>query len=97
MSCPQRNLGVAWTIEYSRTARKFFEKTDRQTRHRIRQFCEHRVALLDDPRQLGKALRGPLGDLWGYRVGDLRIIADIHDARLIVLVVDIGNRREIYR
>jgi len=55
------------------------------------------VAFLDDPRQLGKALRGPLGDLWGYRVGDLRVIADIQDGRLVILVVEIGNRRDVYR
>jgi mRNA interferase RelE/StbE len=55
------------------------------------------VATLDDPRQTGKALKGPLGDLWRYRVGDYRIICDIQDRVLIVLVLQIGNRREVYR
>jgi mRNA interferase RelE/StbE len=46
---------------------------------------------------MGKALKGPLGDLWRYRVGDFRVICDIQDGVLVVLVLQIGNRREIYR
>ena len=88
---------MAWTIEYSRTARKFFEKTDSHTRRQIRDFCEVRVAELNDPRSLGKALKGPLGRFWGYRSGDMRIICDIQDKKLIILVVAIGNRRDVYR
>lgn len=49
------------------------------------------------PRSAGKALRGPRGEFWRYRVGDYRIICDIQDRALRVLVVGIGNRREIYR
>jgi mRNA interferase RelE/StbE len=55
------------------------------------------VAARDDPRELGKALRGPLGELWRYRVGDYRIICDIRDGVLTILVLQIGNRREVYR
>jgi mRNA interferase RelE/StbE len=58
---------------------------------------DERVALSDDPRRMGKALKGPLGDLWRYRVGDFRVICDIQDGVLVVLVLQIGNRREIYR
>jgi mRNA interferase RelE/StbE len=57
-----------------------------------------RVAVLDDPRSIGEALVGPrLGDRWKYRVGDYRIIADIQDDVLVVYVVKVGNRREVYR
>jgi mRNA interferase RelE/StbE len=58
---------------------------------------EERVAADDDPRRLGKALKGPLGDLWRYRVGDFRVICEIRDGVLTVLVLQIGNRREVYR
>lgn len=58
---------------------------------------EKRVARSDDPRSLGKALSGPLGDLWRYRIGDCRIICDIQDGVLIVLVLQIGKRRDVYR
>jgi mRNA interferase RelE/StbE len=54
--------------------------------------------MLDDPRSIGEALTGPtLGDRWKYRVGDYRIIADIQDKVLVVYVIKIGNRREVYR
>ena len=56
-----------------------------------------RIASSDDPRSLGKALKGPLGDLWRYRVGDYRILCDIQYSVLTILVLQIGNRREVYR
>jgi mRNA interferase RelE/StbE len=58
---------------------------------------DERVARSDDPRALGKALRGSLGDLWRYRVGDFRVLCDVQDGVLTVLVLQIGNRREAYR
>ena len=57
-----------------------------------------RIAPLDDPRQIGEALKGSvLGSFWKYRVGDYRIIAEIGDGKALILVVRIGNRREVYR
>jgi addiction module toxin, RelE/StbE family len=50
-----------------------------------------------DPRTSGKALTGNLAGLWRYRVGDYRIICDIQDAKLIVLALEIGHRRDIYK
>ena len=64
---------------------------------RIVDFLDERIATSDDPRSLGKALRGPLGDFWSYRVGDYRIVCGIKDDVLTVLVLQIGNRREVYR
>jgi len=58
---------------------------------------DERVAVLENPRQLGKALKGPLGEFWCYRVGDYRILCDIQDRLVTILVVEIGNRREVYR
>jgi mRNA interferase RelE/StbE len=55
------------------------------------------IAPSEDPHSIGKALKGPLGDLWRYRVGDFRIFCDIQDGVLTVLVLQIGNRREVYR
>ena len=88
---------MAWTVDYTETAKKQLLKLDKQTARRIVDFMHERVAAIDDPRSTGKALTGPLGSFWRYRVGDYRVICDIQDGVLRVLVVEIGNRREIYR
>lgn len=89
---------MAWRIEFDRRAEKELDKIDRQTARRILAFLLNRIARLDDPRAIGQALKGSrLGTLWKYRVGDYCIIADIQDDRLCVLVLKLGNRREVYR
>jgi len=88
---------LAWTIEYAETAKKQLRKLDRAAARRIVDFMDERMAPSKDLRGMGKALKGPLGDLWRYRVGDFRVICDIQDKVLTVLVLQIGNRREVYR
>ena len=88
---------MAWTIDYTDTAKGQLCKLDKQTARRIMDFMDERVAGLGNLRSTGKALTGPLGGLWRYRVGDYRVICDLQDAALRVLVVQVGNRREIYR
>ncbi len=88
---------MAWTIEYAETAKKQLRKLDRAAAWRIVDFMDERVAPSVNPRTIGKALKGPLGDLWRYRVGDYRVICDIQDKVLTILVLQIGNRREVYR
>ncbi|MFZ0632759.1 MAG: type II toxin-antitoxin system RelE/ParE family toxin [Acidobacteriaceae bacterium] len=71
---------------------------DAQTARRITAFLQERVASLDNPRSIGQTLQGStLGSFWRYRVGDYRIICDLQDERLLVLVLRIGHRREVYR
>ena len=89
---------MAWRIEIDETAAKELAKLDRQVARRITAFLRERVAVLDDPRSIGEALKGAsLGEFWKYRVGDYRIIANIEDGALRILVVRVGNRREVYR
>lgn len=88
---------MVWTIEYSDSAKAQLRKLGKPTARRIVDFMNERIAGLDDPRSTGKALTGPLGGFWRYRVGDCRVICDIHDGALRILVVQVGNRREIYR
>ena len=89
---------MAWRIEYSKEAEKEIAKLDLQIAQRIIRFMGNRVAKLDNPRSMGEALTGSkLGNYWKYRVGNYRIIADIQDDRVRVLVLRLGNRREIYR
>ena len=88
---------MAWTIDYADTAKGQLRKLDKQTARRIVDYMDERITGPDNPRSTGKALTGPLGGLWHYRVGDCRVICDIQDGALRVLVVQAGNRREVYR
>ena len=88
---------MAWTIEYTDTARTQLRKLDRKTARRIVDYMDERVAPLDNPRSAGRTLTGPSGGLWRYRVGNCRVICDIQDSVMRVLVVKMGNRREVYR
>jgi mRNA interferase RelE/StbE len=89
---------LAWTISYTASARKQLRKLDRPIARRVVEFMDERIAAQADPRNTGQALTGPLlGAYWRYRVGDYRIICDIQDDALCVLVIEIGKRKEIYR
>jgi mRNA interferase RelE/StbE len=89
---------MAWTVELSAEADRQLSKLDTSQAKRILKFLYERVARLDDPRSLGQALHGSqLGEFWKYRVGDYRLICKLEDNRLVVLVLRLGHRREIYR
>ena len=89
---------MAYSVELSESADRELSKLDAQQAKRILKFLHERVAKLDDPRSIGEAQHGSrLGEFWKYRVGDYRLISKIEDDRLVVLVLRIGHRREIYR
>jgi mRNA interferase RelE/StbE len=89
---------LPWTVEFDANAAKELRKLDPAIARRIVAFLRERVALLEDVRSIGEALRGDtLGEFWKYRLGDYRIVARIVDQRLVVIVVRIGHRREVYR
>ena len=89
---------MAWKVEIDPAAVRELGKLDPQVARRILSFLHGRVAVLDDPRSIGEALKGSkLGEFWKYRVGDYRIISSIEDGALRILVVKIVNRREVYQ
>lgn len=88
---------MAWTVEFSAFAQKQFSKLDKPTAARIFDWLESRLEGAVNPRHFGEPLRGELGGLWRYRIGDFRVICEIQDQRLIVYALSIGHRREIYR
>lgn len=88
---------MVWTIDYTDTARRALRKMDKQSARQIVEYLTNRIGEADDPYAFGKSLKGPLGDYWRYRVGDYRIICEIHESAVRVLVVDVGHRREIYK
>ncbi len=89
---------MAWKIEISVQVDRELSKLDPQQSKCILKFLHERLAPLQNPRSLGQALQGSkLGEFWKYRVGDYRLIGKIEDDRLVVLVLRVGHRREIYR
>lgn len=89
---------MAWRIEFDDKARKELAALDKSVALRIIAFLRERVAALENPRSIGEALKGSkLGVFWKYRVGNYRIIASIEDGTMTILVVRIGNRKEVYR
>ncbi|MGD8835331.1 MAG: type II toxin-antitoxin system RelE/ParE family toxin [Desulfobacteraceae bacterium] len=88
---------MAWQIEFTPAAEKQLSKIDRQSAKRIINFLNKRIAPAEDPRTAGKALRGVLREFWRYRVGNYRIICMVEDSRLLILVVQIAHRSNVYR
>lgn len=88
---------MAWTIEYTNLATRNLKRLDRQTAQRIVDYMRNRVAALNDPRTTGKALTGNYAGQWRYRVGDYRVICNIQDNIVRVLVLEIGHRGDVYR
>jgi mRNA interferase RelE/StbE len=73
------------------------QKLDKPLQKRIASFLLDRLQTIDNPRSTGKALQGKLSGLWRYRVGDFRLLCHIEDNELIILVIEIGHRKEIYK
>ncbi len=89
---------MAWTVELDPSVEKDLDKLDPQQAKRILRFLFERVSHLENPRSIGEALQGSkFKSLWKYRVGDYRIISSIEDNVARILVLKIGNRREVYR
>lgn len=86
---------MSWTVELTSDAARTLRKIDPQISRRIRKVLAA-IESLEDPRVRGKALTGPLSGLWRYRVGDYRIVCDLVDSQLVVLVIDIDHRSSIY-
>lgn len=88
---------MTWKIEYLQSVQKDVKKLDHKARHQIRDFLETKLTHTKDPRSLGEALKGSkLGQFWKYRVGNYRIITQITDKNVTILVVKIGDRKDVY-
>ncbi|MFY9661623.1 MAG: type II toxin-antitoxin system RelE/ParE family toxin [Terriglobales bacterium] len=88
---------MAWKIEFDPAALKELKKLDKPVEQRILKFLRERLAKLDDPHQIGARLQGTLSGLWKYRVGDYRLICSLENNQLVVLVLRVGHRREVYK
>ena len=88
---------MAWNVKVSPRAQRQLDELDKTVARRISRFLYERIGKLKDPRQIGERLQGTLSEFWRYRVGDYRIICSLEHERLVVLVLRIGHRREIYK
>jgi mRNA interferase RelE/StbE len=89
---------LAWKIEFSPEAKKNLAKLDRPVAQRITRFFAERVASLENPRTVAAKLAGDTyDDIWRFRVGDYRILTRILDDRIVIYIVDVGHRKEVYR
>ncbi|MCV3765467.1 type II toxin-antitoxin system RelE family toxin [Rhizobium sp. TRM95796] len=88
---------MAWKIEFDERAGKDLSKLDRLQSRRIITFLYRRLALLEDPRSIGEALKGKrFFGMWKYRVGDYRLIARIHDQKITIVILRVGHRSQVY-
>ena len=88
---------MAWTLRISETARRQLKKLDRSTAQTLLRYLNRLVLETEDPRQRGKGLTANLTGLWRYRVGDYRVICDIQNGELVVLVLQVSHRSQAYR
>lgn len=88
---------MTWRVEFTPRAEKDIERLSTRDQRRILEFLTQRVSAHPNPRALAKRLTGTKEEVWRFRVGDYRIITQFQDSRLVVLVVEVGNRREVYR
>jgi mRNA interferase RelE/StbE len=89
---------MTWRVEFTPRAEKDIERLSTKDQRRILEFLTQRVSAHPNPRALAKRLTGTKEEeAWRFRVGDYRIITQFLDSRLVVLVVEVGNRREVYR
>ena len=93
---PATKPSVSWDYNFTERAIKQLRKLGPQASRRVVDFLEERIKDGEDPRQFGKALRGDLGEFLRYRVGDYRILCQIDDGELVVLVVKVGHRSDAY-
>ena len=87
---------LTWQVEWDDRARRELRRLDGSIQRQILRYLRERIATNNPPRRFGKALTGDRVGLWRYRVGDYRLVCRIEDDRLVVLVLAVGHRREVY-
>jgi addiction module toxin, RelE/StbE family len=88
---------MKYTVEYSKQAKKVIQKLDTYTKIYLKKWIEENLIDCENPRLHGKSLVGEFKDMWRYRVGNYRLIADISDNKATILVVKVGDRKAVYK
>ena len=88
---------MTWKIKYLKSLQKEMRKIPQNEQQRIKEYLEKKILPSDNPRQFGKPLKGEHSNFWRYRVGNYRIICEIEDVSITILVIRVGHRKAIYR
>lgn len=86
-----------WSVEFTSTAKRQLRRIDRQWQQAILDYLGNQIATLSDPRARGKILVGNKQGLWRYRIGDYRVICTFEEKQIVILVLFVGHRKEVYR
>lgn len=87
---------MQWAYSFDERALKELKKLGKTAQREILKYLDERIATEEDPSRFGKALRGDLAGLWRYRVGDYRMICSLREGQMLVLVLRVGHRRDVY-
>ena len=87
---------MTWRVEYTERAIRQFRKLDPSVARILKAWIDKNLAACEDPRAHGKALTGNHRNKWRYRIGDYRLLADIQEDRIVILILEVGHRREVY-
>ncbi|MDP2816234.1 MAG: type II toxin-antitoxin system RelE/ParE family toxin [Rectinemataceae bacterium] len=87
---------MAWKVEFDTVAERDLDRLDPQCARKILKFLAQRIAKDEDPRRFGGPLRSNLAGLWKYRIEDYRLICEIQDEKILVLVLHVGHRSTVY-
>ena len=89
-------MSSTWKIKFTPKASKQLSKLNKDIQQRILDYFKKRLLKREDPRELGKQLAGSLSELWRYRIGDYRVICEIQNNELLILIVRVGDRKKVY-
>jgi mRNA interferase RelE/StbE len=87
---------MKYSVRFSEYALKSLKKLNKTVSASIFAWIKKNLNGTENPRSHGKALKGGLAGLWRYRIGDYRIIADISDTEVVIVVLEVGHRKNIY-
>lgn len=88
---------MGWTVQISNFAEKQIKKLDKNVQKRILDYLFDRLEDCKNPRHFGEPLKGNLSNFWRYRIGDYRVICEIHDDKLTIVAISVGHRRDVYK
>ena len=87
---------MVWQVKFTETAKTQLTKIDQQSQKEILQYLKEKIGTDEDPRRFGASLRRELVGRWKYRIGSYRLICEIQDDVIVVLVLMVGHRSKIY-